>query len=242
MLNGLAGDRSRLIKDAFSDTRAFARAFEEQILGSIRSIDQTLRYVRASYVRDPAHFDISFWAGQSGTHDAAVLQIGIIDKDGYLSATSLGPVMGSLDLGDRDFFRAHAQRPADTLLISRPVIGRVSGKLLVQITRPIIASDGSFGGVVVASLDPVRLSGFFKSVKLDDAGAVALVRHRWGRPGARSRYKRFDRPFTGRLIAHAGVCRTPDGQSYRRFTGRWDQTVLQLSCGRGLSAPGRGRA
>jgi signal transduction histidine kinase/CheY-like chemotaxis protein len=175
VLHELAVERQRAIDNAFRDTANFARAFEEQMLGTIRAVDQTLHYVRASYLRDPERFDITLWSENSQFVIDPSVQISIIDRNGYLSATNLGPIMNPVDLSDRDSYRTLSKHPVDSLFISRPVIGRVSGKLSLQFSRPMIAPDGSFGGIVAVSLDPIQLSRFFDSVKLGSEGAVVLV-------------------------------------------------------------------
>ena len=55
-------ERQHAIDDAFDNTDSFARAFQEQVTGTVRAIDQTLRYVRAAYIRAPDQFDITRWS------------------------------------------------------------------------------------------------------------------------------------------------------------------------------------
>jgi diguanylate cyclase (GGDEF)-like protein len=55
------------------------------------------------------------------------------------------------------------------------VIGRVSKKWSVQFTRRFLNSDGSFGGVVVASLDPEHLTKFYDRIDFGASVSISLI-------------------------------------------------------------------
>ena len=48
--------------------------------------------------------------------------------------------------------------------MSKPVIGRISGKWSVQFSRRFSNADGTFAGVVVASLNPEHLTKFYDQI------------------------------------------------------------------------------
>ncbi len=102
------------------------------------------------------------------------VQVSISGPDGIMVASSLAS-KGRVDVSDRPHFRYHLDPAAAQPYISAPVIGRNSGKWSIQVTRRINRSDGSFGGVVVVSLDPFYFSQFFETVDLGQNGVVDLI-------------------------------------------------------------------
>jgi diguanylate cyclase (GGDEF)-like protein len=56
-----------------------------------------------------------------------------------------------------------------------PVISRSSGKWVIPVSRRINNPDGSFGGVVLATVDIDFFKAFYDSLQIGNAGAVALV-------------------------------------------------------------------
>ena len=161
------------------DTTNLSVAFHEQVLRTITAIDQALLVIKAEYARDPDHFRLPDWIDQSPALSGMTAQISIIDADGRLRVSNIGPADSHLDLSDRAHFRYHLSPTAPQPYISEPVLGRVSGKQSIQITRRLERADGTFAGVVVISLDPAYLSRFYDSVGLGREGVVVL----FGRDG-----------------------------------------------------------
>jgi len=157
------------------DSENLAKAFAEQIVRTVGAADQTLLYARDLYARDPAHFGVALWRHDARIITGADFQLAIIDAGGRLVLSTLPGSAPGLDLSDRDHFRIPASQQADELYISKPVVGRVSGRLSIQLARRITMRDGSFGGVAVVSLDPEYIAQFYESIDLGKRGIVALI-------------------------------------------------------------------
>lgn len=141
----------------------------------LRAVDQTLFYVRASYVSDPDRFDIGRWTEHSEFLTDPAFQVAVIGKDGHLLVSSLDPITNRVDLSDREHFRIPAASTEDRLFISKPVVGRVSKKWSIQLARRIVGRDGSLAGVAVVSLDPLYLARLYNSLNIGTEGVATLV-------------------------------------------------------------------
>jgi diguanylate cyclase (GGDEF)-like protein len=179
------------------------RVLEENVIRTVSEVDRALKFLRASHERDNMDRVAAPVSWPKRLADAylvsdLMLQTAVIDADGRLIATTPGassPAGASttagkgdghantaatlavpINLADRPHFKVHAANPGlDQLYISAPVLGRASGKWSVQITRRFNKPDGSFGGVLVASLDPKQLSRLHNAIDIGIDGAVAIA-------------------------------------------------------------------
>src|SRR5262249_32266616 len=78
-------------------------------------------------------------------------------------------------LGDREYFVFHSKSANDELYISAPVLGRLSNKKTVLLSRRLTATDGSYGGVILASLDVLDLNKLHSSIDVGKHRMISLV-------------------------------------------------------------------
>ncbi len=161
-------------RNALEDTSSLALAFEENVNRTLTSVDQMLLFVRTAYASDPAHFELQRWAKASHLVTDLTFQVSIIDRSGFLAASSSGPLNRPINLYDREHFQIQMNASTDGIFISKPLIGRESGKWSVQFSRKLLDADGAFSGVVVVSLDPFWLTQFYDSINIGQ-GVLMLV-------------------------------------------------------------------
>jgi len=150
----LAHDRRRETENmVLRQANAGATQLAGRIDTTIAGIDASLRSAAA----------MAADADAAGLHrllaaQPVLSQISIVGPDGTVRVSTLDHPPQTV--ADRAYFQALRQQPMVTSLhIGAPIIGRVNPKRLVPLARPILRPDGSFGGVVVASLPPEKLMG-----------------------------------------------------------------------------------
>jgi PAS domain-containing protein len=171
-----AGDVEEDKREAQRANRNFAMVFEENVLRSIGEIDKALLYLRRTIETRQGSTDFATIANTTDVLSEIIVQVAIIDADGIMRASNAGPQPApAVDLSDREHYRVHVGTSEDRLFISRPVVGRVSGKWSVQFSRRFSNPDHSFGGVVVASLNPEHLTQFYDKIDFGSAASIALI-------------------------------------------------------------------
>lgn len=169
-------ERKALQRDSETETANLAIVFEQNVIRTISDIDRLMHYLRESHQRSPDATDWSTAIRGRMTVNNETLQIAVTNTKGILIASSIAPQgVKPLDLNDREHIRVHNQHSRDELFISKPVLGRVSGKWSIQLTRKYLDANGNFGGVIVVSLDPDHLSRAYSGVELGVGSGLALA-------------------------------------------------------------------
>ena len=167
-------DRKKSLQAARDDSANIVHIFDDHVSRSIKEIDKSLLFIRHAWEADPDVFDLPAWTTNSYLLSDLTVQMALIGPDGRLLATNVVRKAEPMDLSDREHFRVHATRAVDELFISKPILGRATGKWTIQLTRRLAHPDGTFAGVLVASLDPYHLSNIFEQIELGPAGAITL--------------------------------------------------------------------
>lgn len=162
------------INNAFRETGNFARAFEEHTLRTINGADQVAIFLKYQYEKEGAAIDIPRYVRAGRFANQPFVLLSVVDEHGDLKASSQEPFVFS-NLKDREHFTVHEEYDSGRLFISKPVLGRSSGKWSIQMTRRINKPDGSFGGVIVVSVDPFYFTEFYKQIDLGGNFVIGLV-------------------------------------------------------------------
>ena len=167
-------EEEMVIKAVYTENLNLARAFEEHTIRTIKSVDQAVLFLKFQYERYGDKVNIAEYVREGMIISNIFNQLGVIDENGIYILSNL-PNHKQMDLSDREHFRVHKEKDTNQLYISKPILGRASGKWSIQMTRRINKPDGSFGGVVVISVDPFYFSDFYRGVDLGQGGVVSLV-------------------------------------------------------------------
>ncbi len=167
-------EKNQEMNNAIQETKNYARTFEEHTLRTIRGADQTVLFLKSEYERQGRSINIPQYVNEGRFSSQPFVLMGVIDAEGVFAISNQVPFVPSY-LGDREHFRVHKDIDSKQLYISKPVLGRSSGKWSIQMTRRVNNPDGSFGGVVVISLDPFYFTDFYKELDIGKNSSVTLI-------------------------------------------------------------------
>ncbi|WP_161539593.1 sensor histidine kinase [Paramagnetospirillum kuznetsovii] len=103
----------------------------------------------------------------------AILVIGADGKTFY--GTNLSEPFGPVDLSDRPYISHHMTDRSQKPYLSTPIRSRNDGSWIVALSRRLEAPDGSFAGVIAATIDLRQLAKVTATASPGRLGSVALV-------------------------------------------------------------------
>ena len=193
-----ARDQRGMLARAQRDSGNLARIIAEQATRAFADTDRILSFLAFDLGRlGPDHPKLADELKNATRGSDLLLQLSYTDANGGLVETSADGADAKVSLADRAHFLVHKRSSDAGLFISRPVFGRASGRWSIQLSRRINASDGSFAGIMVASLDPFYFSRTFEDLDIGRRGLIAIV----GRDGILRARSQLDETTIGRDVS-----------------------------------------
>ena len=166
-------------KKATVSTQNMAHSLEQEVSGEIDSVDMLLFAAKYEAERqleqggiDKALLDQYMIRHQS--HLPIISSLRMANSKGdliYGTALSAGTVVS---VADRDYFKFGRDNPGAGLFISRPTLGRVTNRWVLNIARRVNNPDGSFAGIVFGSLTLNHLAKHFSKIDVGRKGSLTL--------------------------------------------------------------------
>lgn len=159
-------------------TQALAQVYADFTYRALDAYDQILLdlggFVDAGMAKPLMH---GFMSRKKAYHPH-LLNLFVFDADG---AIRVGTQDRPADLSDRDYVTVHRDDPDVGRYVGRPAVSRiVPGRRFFAVSRRLNAADGTFAGVLAATVDLKDLSGAFDTLRESAEGqdiAMLLAHH-----------------------------------------------------------------
>ena len=167
-------ERQMELESLAKETGNYAGTLAEHTARTIGGLDEIALYLKRQAEETGLAMDIPRFVQEQRFYGQPYLVLGVYDAAGKLVASSQ-PLTRGIDSSDREFFQVHRAADSGELFIGKPVLGRVSGKQTIHLSRRINKADGSFGGVAVISLDPQYFLEFYQLLDLGGKSSIAII-------------------------------------------------------------------
>lgn len=194
---GLRMDHRQREAQALATARNLTQVLERNLDGEIRRVEFALSLLKQEIEGKGAQGGPAF----PGIEDSiralfaqlpALDSLRVADAEGWIRhGIGVPATVPPQSIADRDYFHVLRDNPEVGLQISKPLLGRISGKWVIILARGLRGGDGRFGGVVYGV---VTLDAFTRSLTLVDPGANGTVSLRDGEGGLIARYSRVPSP------------------------------------------------
>jgi len=177
----LSASQRRATERAQEGTANLAYSLEKNLANSAQGIDQALLSISDALEEMVRHGEMN---DASIEHMLAVQQNRHPEVDAFRVTDSTGGVRWGKGVDrargasyrDRSFFAQHAAAPGERMIVTEPILGRVSKIWVVAFTRAYKADDGRFLGVISAAVPVSHYTKLLSGLALGRKG-TAVIRY-----------------------------------------------------------------
>ena len=176
---GLWESRQHHLSAAARTAHNLALTIEEQTTSSLDAVDATLSgfatlWAQVPNTHRPSPRRLETLLEEKSRTSPLLRSIYVLDANGVLQHTSAGQPGDARDFSDREYFRVHLDADRG-LHISEPMLGRLTGRWGLVLSRRLQTPDGRFDGVVVAAIEPESLQARYSGIDVGRQGIVSVL-------------------------------------------------------------------
>jgi PAS domain S-box-containing protein len=176
----IRGSKTLYEEQAVITTRNISRVLDENISGILQKVDIALLAVCDEGYRQLAcgvieQDVLNSFIIREHSRLPELLSLRATDVSGNAIYGSEAKAATTTSLAHRDYFTFLRDNPNAGMVISKPLVGGISGKWMVILARGIHHPDGTFAGLVYAGLGLEYLTENFKELNIGASGTITLL-------------------------------------------------------------------
>lgn len=169
-------DRKDAVQFAIEKNSNLAVALEQYAISTLYNADAVLQLARIEYARDGDRLNLVKLLSETALKKDFINGVCIIDSHGRPMKHDIDFPAGSLpNFLDRPYFIFHSTHTVDTMLISEPLVSKMTRRQVMVVSRRLNDASGNFAGVVALQIEPSRFTSFYAEARLLPNDIISLV-------------------------------------------------------------------
>jgi diguanylate cyclase (GGDEF)-like protein len=167
-------EKAEIRNRAYVTAAAQARTYADQIGRSIGQLDYIMLSLQFHWQKNGGRLNLQEQLLAGLVPKGTQISLSMFDRNGELVTTTNSKVDANRGIASRDYFRVHATSASRKLAISKVMRSLLRDKDVIILSRRLDAPDGSFAGLIVASIDPAFLVSFVDETNIGVDGFVSI--------------------------------------------------------------------
>jgi diguanylate cyclase (GGDEF)-like protein len=170
--------RQREVRDGQMEAENLARVLAAQTTRSAESFERTLGIIKAIHENSPRGAQLAVVGESLKATGTSELERRVLryDRNGVLSdATDPQALQLRITATALPWFAAARDGRDGGVIIGTPTIGRLSGRPTIPFAMRLNDAAGGFDGVLVATLDPMRLVQLLREIRVGERSSIGIM-------------------------------------------------------------------
>ena len=167
--------RHIVLSDTYVSSSNLSLSVEQFVAHTVDSVDKSLIAVVDDINANGASPDRPRGAlAERVRHTPEVTGLLIVDAGGHVRSSSMPLAKHAKNAADKNYFTLARGAAGIALAVNDPIAARALDARVIVASRRFNRPDGSFGGVVAATINPDYMQRFFSTLTVGDQGVIAL--------------------------------------------------------------------